>query len=92
MAEVPGETMIVKDVAVKSEPAGGLGTFERYLSLWGGIVHGCGNHSRQVGASRCGELAPDRIWNGQPDQCSDCRSHLANDHADDDEGGFCRGR
>lgn len=34
MAEVPGETMIVKDVAVKSEPAGGLGTFERYLSLW----------------------------------------------------------
>jgi ACR3 family arsenite transporter len=34
--------MMAKDVAVKPEPAGGLGTFERYLPLWVALCMGAG--------------------------------------------------
>ena len=63
-----------------------LNVFERYLSLWVGLCMVVGVVLGLTAPGMMQWLREPGVRRRQPDQRADCDPHLADDHADDDEG------
>ena len=79
-----------RSAAEEVEAGGGLGFFERYLSLWVALCMVAGLILGKVLPGLIAVVRGLEFGQGQSDKRTDRSSYLADDYADDDEGGFFR--